>query len=149
MIFLLLATYPVSTSTVTSSFSEKKKNQRFRKHFFFFISSALLWKWKSLMIFSLSCYYNNDMTYNWPNSAFFNFQRMQIKRIADNIRAFSFLLTNWNKEPDEERIYRWTEFFHKLDNTKWKMRTGARVTKQNYMSIYISLYMKTFLKMGV
>ena len=77
------------------------------------------------------------------------FKRMQIKRIADNIRAFSFLLTNWNKEPDEERIYRWTEFFHKLDNKKWKMRTGARATKQNYISIYISLYMKTFLKTGV
>ena len=31
---------------------------------------------------------------------------MQNKRIADNIHAFSCLLTNWNKEPDEERIYR-------------------------------------------
>ena len=68
------------------------------------------------------------------------FKRMQIKWIADNIRAFSFLLTNWYKEPHEERIYRWTEFFHKLDNKKWKMRTGARATKQNYISIYISLY---------
>ena len=77
------------------------------------------------------------------------FKRMQIKWIADNIRAFSFLLTNWYKEPHEERIYRWTEFFHKLDNKKWKMRTGARATKQNYISIYISLYMKTFLKTGV
>ena len=77
------------------------------------------------------------------------FKRMQIKRIADNIRAFSFLLTNWSKEPDEEEIYRWTEFFHKLDNKKWKMRTGARATKQNYISIFISLYMKTFLKTGV
>ena len=102
------------------------------------------------MIFSLSCNYNNYMTYNWPNSAFrLIFKRMQIKRIADNIRAFSFLLTNWNKEPDEERIYRWTEFFHKLDNNKKKMCTGARATKQNYISIYISLYMKTFLKTGV
>ena len=99
------------------------------------------------MIFSLSCNYNNYMTYNWPNSLIF--KRMQIKRIADNIRAFSFLLTNWNKEPDEERIYRWTEFFNKLDNKKRKMRTGARATKQNYKSIYISLYMKTFLKTGV
>ena len=60
-----------------------------------------------------------------------------------------FLLTNWNKEPDEERIYRWTEFFHKLDNKKWEIRTGARATKQNYISIYTSLYMKTFLKTGV
>ena len=74
------------------------------------------------------------------------FKRMQIKWIADNIRAFSFLLTNWYKEPHEERIYRWTEFFHKLDNKKWKMRTGARATKQNYISIYVSLYMKTFWK---
>ena len=77
------------------------------------------------------------------------FKRMQIKWIADNIRAFSFLLTNWYKEPHQERIYRWTEFFHKLDNKKWKMRTGARATKQNYISIFIFLYMKTFLKTGV
>ena len=59
---------------------------------------------------------------------------MQIKWIVDNIRAFSFVLTNWNKEPDKDRIYRWGEFFHELDNTRWKMRTGARATKQNYIS---------------
>ena len=29
------------------------------------------------------------------------------------------------------------------------MRTGARATKQKYISIYISLSMKTFLKTGV
>ena len=29
------------------------------------------------------------------------------------------------------------------------MRTGARATKQNYISIYISLSMKTLLKTGV
>ena len=57
--------------------------------------------------------------------------------------------SNWNKEPDEEKIYRWADFFHKLDNSKWKMHTGARARKQKYLSIYISLYMKTFLKMGV
>ena len=57
--------------------------------------------------------------------------------------------SNWNKEPDEEKNYRWTEFFHKLDNSKWKMHTGARARKQKYISIYISLYMKTFLKTGV
>ena len=57
--------------------------------------------------------------------------------------------SNCNKEPDEDKIYRWTEFFHKLDNKKWKIRTGARATKQNYISIYISLYLKTFLKTGV
>ena len=29
------------------------------------------------------------------------------------------------------------------------MRTGARARKQKYTSIYISLYMKTFLKTGI
>ena len=67
--------------------SQKKKYiyQRFRKQFFF-ILSALLWKWKSLMIFSLSCNYNNDMTYNWPNSAFFTFQK---NANQENCRQYS------------------------------------------------------------
>ena len=60
---------------------------------------------------------------------------MQIKWIADNIRSFSFVLTNWNKEPDKERIYRWGKFFHKLDNKKWKMRTGARARKQTSRTV--------------
>ena len=55
--------------------SQKKKISGFENAFFFHFISALLSKWKSLMIFSLSCDYNNDMTYNWPNSAFFNFQK--------------------------------------------------------------------------
>ena len=33
--------------------------------------------------------------------------------------------------------------FHKLDNNKWKMHTGARAKEQKYISIYISLCMKT------
>ena len=50
--------------------------------------------------------------------------------------------SNWNKEPDEEKIYRWTEFFHKLDNSGWKMHTGARARKQKYIciDIYISIW---------
>ena len=40
-------------------------------------------------------------------------------------------------------------FFHKLDNNKWKIHTGARAREQKYISIYISLCMKTFLKTGV
>ena len=40
-------------------------------------------------------------------------------------------------------------FFHKLDNNKWKIHTGARTREQKYISIYISLCMKTFLKTGV
>ena len=39
--------------------------------------------------------------------------------------------------------------FHKLDNNKGKMHTGARAKEQKYISIYISLCMKTFLKTGV
>ena len=39
--------------------------------------------------------------------------------------------------------------FHKLDNNKWKVHTGARARKQKYISIYRSLHMKTFLKTGV
>ena len=33
--------------------------------------------------------------------------------------------------------------FHKLDNNKRKMHTGARAKEQKYISIYISLCMKT------
>ena len=146
MIFLLLPTYPISTSTVTSSFTEKK-NQRFRKHFFFSFHLRCC-KNENLWWFSP---YPVNTTIIWPTTDRIPhsliFKRMQIKRIADNIRAFSFLLINWNKEPDEERIYRWTEYFHKLDNKKWKMRTGARATKQNYLSIYISIW-KRFWKRG-
>ena len=156
MIFVLLPTYPISPSTVTSSSSEKKKKniyiyiyQRFRKHFFFSFHLRCC-KNENLWWFSP---YPVNTTIIWPTTDRIPhsliFKRMQIKWIVDNIRAFSFVLTNWNKEPDKERIYRWGEFFHKLDNTKWKMRTGARATKQNYISIYISLCMKTFLKTGV
>ena len=80
------------------------------------------------------------MTYNWPNSAFFNFQEYANQ---ENCRQFSCILflfwLNWNKEPDEEKIYCWTEFFHKLDNNKWKMHTGTHARRQKYISIYISL----------
>ena len=79
-------------------------------------------------------------TYRIPHSLIF--KRMQIKRITNNIRAFSFLLTTWNKEPDEERIYRWTEFFHMLDNKKWKMRTCNKT--KLYIYLYISLYENRF-----
>ena len=101
------------------------------------------------MFFPLFCNDNNYMTYNWPNSAFFNFQENANQGNCRQYSCIIFLLTNWNKKADEEKIYRWTEFFHKLDNDKWKMHTGARARKQKYISIYISLHMKTFLKTGV
>ena len=129
--------------------SQQKKISGFENTFFFSFHLCCC-KNENLWWFSP---YPVTTTIIWPTTDRIPhsliFKRMQIKRIADNIRAFSFLLTNWNKEPDEERIYRGTEFFHKLDNKKWKMRTGARATKQNYISIYISLYMKSFLKTGV
>ena len=67
---------------------------------------------------------------------------MQIKRIADNIYAFSFLLTNKNLTKTQFIVE--PSFF-----TSWTMRgsdkcaRGARATKQNYISIYIYLYLKT------
>ena len=147
---MLLPTYPISTSTITSSFSEKKYiYQRFRKQFFFSFylrccENENLWWFSPYPVTTTMIWPTTDRI---PHSLIF--KRMQIKWIADNIRAFSFLLTNWYKEPHEERIYRWTEFFHKLDNKKWEMHTGACATKQNYISLYISLYMTTFLKTGV
>ena len=147
MIFLLLPTYPISTSTVTSSSSEKKSAVSKTLFFSFHLrccKNENLWWFSPYPVNTTIIWPTNDRI---PHSLIF--KRMQIKRIADNIHAFSFLLTNLNKEPDEDRIYRWTEFFHKLDKKKWKMRTGARATKQNYISIYIYLYMKTFLKTGV
>ena len=56
----------------------------------------------------------------------------------------------WNKEAGgKKETYRWYEIFYKLNNDKWKLHTGARATKQKYISIYIVFCMKTFLKMGV
>ena len=96
---------------------KKKKKSAVSKTILFFISSALLWKWKSLMIFSLSCNYNNDMTYNWPNSAFFNFQK---NANQENCRQYSCILFFSDKL--EQRTWRRENlslnrvFFHKLDN---------------------------------
>ena len=72
-----------------------------------------------------------------------------MKRIADRIRTFLSFFTNSSKEPDREKISYQNEIFHMLDNDKLKMHTSARAAKQKYISIYISLHMKTFLKTGV
>ena len=141
MIFLLLPTYPISTSTVTSSSSEKKKKSAVSKTLFFSFHLRCC-KNENLWWFSP---YPVTTTIIWPTTDRIPhsliLKRMQIKRIADNIRAFPFLLTNWSKEPDEEEIYRWTEFFHKLDNKKWKMRTGdVQQNKTIYLSLYFSIW---------
>ena len=72
-----------------------------------------------------------------------------MKRIADRIRTFFSFFTNSSKEPDREKISYQNEIFHMLDNDKCKMHTRARAGKQRYISIYISLHMKTFLRTGV
>ena len=51
--------------------------------------------------------------------------------------------SNWNKEPDEEKNYRWTEVFHNFDNSKWKMHTGARA--KLYIYLYISLSLSLYI----
>ena len=103
--------------------SQEKKMSRFENTFFHFM------RWKSLMIFSLSCNYNNYMIYNLPDSAFFNFQK---NANQENCRQYSSILFFIDKL--EQRTWRrenlsLNRVFHKLDNKKWKMRTRARATK--------------------
>ena len=51
------------------------------------------------------------------------------------------VLFKLEQRPEEEKTYRWNEFFHKLDNNRWKMHTGARVRKQSiYVSISLSIW---------
>ena len=65
---------------------------------------------------------------------------MQIKRIVDNVGALFFLIDNWNKEPDEKKMYRLTKFFHKFDNNKCKCtRAHVQENKGIYVSIYLSI----------
>ena len=78
-------------------------------------SNRIRRKSSKIFIFTTSIWPTTDRI---PNSLIF--KRMQIKWIVDSIRAFSFVLTNWNKEPDKERIYRWEEFFHFLLSNLWK-----------------------------
>ena len=99
------------------------------------------------MFFPLSCNDNNYMTYKWPNSSFFNFQE---NANQENCRQYSSIIFSidkfGNKEPDEQKIYGWTEFFTSWTITREKMHTGARARKQKYIYIYlyISLYENLF-----
>ena len=50
-------------------------------------------------------------------------------------------MSDWNKKPDDEKIYRWTEFFHKLDNNKSKCtREHVQENKSIYLSKYLSVW---------
>ena len=124
---MLLPTHPIWISTVTSSFSAVSKT------LFFFISSAF---------FPLSCNDNNDMTYKWPNSSFFNFQE---NANQENCRQYSCIIFfNWQiatKNLTKRKNYCWTKFFHKLDNNKCKYtRAHVQENKSIYLSIYLSIW---------
>ena len=89
----------------TSSFWEKK-NSSFESTFFS-ISSPLLRKLKFLRFFRLSCNDNNYMTYNWPNSAFFNFQEHAKQ---ENCRQYLCILFF---------------FFEKLELRTWRRQNSS------------------------
>ena len=57
-------------------------------------------------------------------------------------------MSNWNKKPDDEKIYRCTEFFTSWTITSEKC-TRAHVQENKSIYLSISLCMKTFLKTGV
>ena len=88
----------------------QKKNSGFQNTFFRFICVVV--KNKIFEVFPLIPV---TTTIIWPTTDRIPhsliFKNMQNKRIADNIHAFSCLLANWNKEPDEERICHWTILF--------------------------------------
>ena len=53
-------------------------------------------------------------------------------------------MTNWNKEPDEKKIYRLTKFCHKLDNNKCNAHERTCKKTEVYIYLYISLYENLF-----
>ena len=70
----------------------RKKNSGFENTFFFSFhlpcgKNENLWWFSSYPV--RSCNYNNDMAYNWPNSAFFNFQK---NADQENCRQYSCIL---------------------------------------------------------
>ena len=50
-------------------------------------------------------------------------------------------MSNWNKKPDDEKIYRWTEFF-----TSWTITSEiyTRAHVQENKSIYLSIYLSVW-----
>ena len=125
----------------TSSFWEKK-NSSFESTFFS-ISSPLLRKLKFLRFFRLSCNDNNYMTYNWPNSAFFNFQEHAKQ---ENCRQYLCILFFFfweirTKNPTKTKFIVEPSFF-----TSWTIRSEkcswaqVQENKSIYLSIYLSIW---------
>ena len=121
-----------------SHLPSQKKNQQFRKHFFFHFICVVV-KTKSLMIFPLSCNYNNYMTYNWPNSAFFNFQK---NANQENCRHSSCILFFYWQIGTKNLMRR--EFIVEPSFfTSWTIRSEkcARAHVQQNKTIYLSIYL--------
>ena len=50
-------------------------------------------------------------------------------------------MSNWNKKPDDEKIYRWTEFFTSWTITSEKCtRAHVQENKSIYLSIYLTIW---------
>ena len=101
-------------------------------------------KWKSLMIFSLSCKYNNYMTYNWPNSAFFNFQK---NANQVNCRQYSCILFCIDKL--EQRTWQRENLSLRRVFLQYEVKNahGRTCNKTKlYIYLYISLYENLFEK---
>ena len=99
---------------------------------------------KSLMIFSLSCNYNNYMTCNWPNSAFFIFSKECKSRELQTIFVHSlFYWQIGTKNLTKREFIVEPSFF-----TSWTIRSEkcARVHVQQNKTIYLytSLYENVF-----
>ena len=94
------------------------------------------------MIFPLSCNYNNYMTYNWPNSAFFNFQK---NANQENCRHSSCILFFYwqigTKNLTRREFIVEPSFF-----TSWTIRSEkyalahVQQNKTVYLSIYLSIW---------
>ena len=94
------------------------------------------------MLFSLSCNYNNYMTYNWPNSAFFNFQK---NANQENCRQYSCILFFIDKL--EQRTWRRENLsLNRVFLTSWTIRKEkcalghVQQNKTTNLSIYLSMW---------
>ena len=99
---------------------------------FFFISSTF---------FPLSCNDNNDMTYKWPNSSFFNFQENANQENCRQCWCIIFLIDKLEQKTWRKENLSFNQVFHKLDNNKCKCtRAHVQENKSIYLSIYLSIW---------
>ena len=76
------------------------------------------------------------MTYNWPHS--FISKSMQIKRIAETIRAFFFFFWQIGKNPTKKKLIVEPNFFKGWAMTSEKC---TRAHLQENQSIYLPIYL--------